>query len=88
MVKAKQRPHYDPDDRLSAQEVAEYLNLHYVTVTRLLKSRTIVGGKIGRDWQVLFSNIQDFERRILNGEISIQREISFGEKSSGKRKTR
>lgn len=52
------------DDLLTAQEVADYLGLHLVTVRDMLREGKLPGRKVGREWRVLESELMDWLRKL------------------------
>ena len=51
------------DDLLTAQEVADYLGLHLVTVRDMLRTGKLPGRKVGREWRVLRSELDAWLRQ-------------------------
>ena len=50
----------DFEHALTIQEVADSLNLHYMTVSRWLPNGTLKGYKVGRKWHVLPVDLDAF----------------------------
>ncbi|MFZ1465954.1 MAG: helix-turn-helix domain-containing protein [Anaerolineae bacterium] len=51
------------DDLLTAQEVADYLGLHLVTVRDMLRTGKLPGRKVGREWRTLRSELEAWLRQ-------------------------
>jgi len=51
------------DDLLTAQEVADYLGLHLVTVRDMLRAGKLPGRKVGREWRTLRSELEAWLRQ-------------------------
>ncbi len=51
------------DDLLTAQEVADYLGLHLVTVRDMLRTGKLPGRKVGREWRTLRSELDAWLRQ-------------------------
>ncbi|MFZ2614760.1 MAG: helix-turn-helix domain-containing protein, partial [Anaerolineae bacterium] len=50
-------------DLLTAQEVADYLGLHLVTVRDMLRTGKLPGRKVGREWRTLRSELEAWLRQ-------------------------
>ena len=60
------------DDLLTAQEVADYLGLHLVTVRDMLRTGKLPGRKVGREWRTLRSELDAWLRQsepVGDGEL-------------------
>lgn len=73
-MRSEWRTQVEPKAFYSAREVAEVLDLHEVTVLRLLRSGDIPAGKVGRQWRIAHAALEKMlGQRIAAGKHPLAR---------------
>ena len=51
------------DKIMTVSEIAEYMNVHRITIYRLLKTGTLPGFKIGRVWRFSLAEVSNWMQK-------------------------